>query len=65
MHIHGKNFERSQCNGTMFLYVLLTQDWAEKEEGGWRRRTEGGDSEWRRSVPDRCVLVAQLNFFYC
>ncbi|XP_008320357.1 eukaryotic translation initiation factor 3 subunit A isoform X2 [Cynoglossus semilaevis] len=25
----------------------------EKEEGGWRRRTEGGDSEWRRSVPDK------------
>ncbi|XP_071378693.1 eukaryotic translation initiation factor 3 subunit A isoform X5 [Centroberyx affinis] len=28
--------------------------WAEKEEGGWRKRTEGGgDSEWRRPVPDR------------
>ncbi|KAM6998138.1 eukaryotic translation initiation factor 3 subunit A isoform 2-T2 [Tautogolabrus adspersus] len=25
----------------------------EKEEGGWRKRTEGGDSEWRRSVPER------------
>ncbi|XP_015235746.1 PREDICTED: eukaryotic translation initiation factor 3 subunit A [Cyprinodon variegatus] len=24
----------------------------EKEEGGWRKRTEG-DSEWRRPVPDR------------
>ncbi|KAM4607707.1 eukaryotic translation initiation factor 3 subunit A [Polymixia lowei] len=21
--------------------------------GGWRKRTEGGDSEWRRAVPDR------------
>ncbi|XP_037321274.2 eukaryotic translation initiation factor 3 subunit A [Pungitius pungitius] len=34
-----------------------TKDWAdkegEKEEGGWRKRTDGGDSEWRRSVPDR------------
>ncbi|XP_029377560.1 eukaryotic translation initiation factor 3 subunit A isoform X1 [Echeneis naucrates] len=30
-----------------------TKDWGEKEEGGWRKRTEGGDSEWRRSVPDR------------
>ncbi|TKS85303.1 Eukaryotic translation initiation factor 3 subunit A [Collichthys lucidus] len=36
-----------------------TKDWGEKEEkdeGGWRRRTEakeGGDSEWRRPVPDR------------
>ncbi|CAK6962427.1 eukaryotic translation initiation factor 3 subunit A [Scomber scombrus] len=33
-------------------------DWGgEKEEGGggggWRKRTEGGDSEWRRPVPDR------------
>uniref|UniRef100_A0AAX7V7J3 Eukaryotic translation initiation factor 3 subunit A n=1 Tax=Astatotilapia calliptera TaxID=8154 RepID=A0AAX7V7J3_ASTCA len=23
------------------------------KDGGWRRRTEGGDSEWRRPVPDR------------
>ncbi|TMS04683.1 Eukaryotic translation initiation factor 3 subunit A [Larimichthys crocea] len=37
-----------------------TKDWGEKEkekdEGGWRRRTEGkegGDSDWRRPVPDR------------
>ncbi|XP_070833576.1 eukaryotic translation initiation factor 3 subunit A [Chaetodon trifascialis] len=29
------------------------QDWGEKEEGGWRKRTEGGDSDWRRPVPDR------------
>ncbi|XP_071378691.1 eukaryotic translation initiation factor 3 subunit A isoform X3 [Centroberyx affinis] len=30
------------------------KEWAEKEEGGWRKRTEGGgDSEWRRPVPDR------------
>ncbi|XP_023819386.1 eukaryotic translation initiation factor 3 subunit A isoform X2 [Oryzias latipes] len=32
------------------------RDWGEKgekEEGGWRRRTDGGDSEWRRPVPDR------------
>ncbi|CAL8299677.1 unnamed protein product [Merluccius merluccius] len=39
------------------------KDWADKEEsaagggggsGGWRKRTEGGgDSEWRRPVPDR------------
>uniref|UniRef100_UPI0037E72740 eukaryotic translation initiation factor 3 subunit A n=1 Tax=Semicossyphus pulcher TaxID=241346 RepID=UPI0037E72740 len=35
------------------------KDWSEKEtekekeEGGWRRRTEGGDSEWRRSVPEK------------
>ncbi|XP_066549766.1 eukaryotic translation initiation factor 3 subunit A isoform X2 [Amia ocellicauda] len=39
--------------------------WAEKEEGGWRKRVEagsggggggtstGGESEWRRPVPDR------------
>ncbi|XP_053188553.1 eukaryotic translation initiation factor 3 subunit A [Scomber japonicus] len=26
-------------------------DWGgEKEEGGWRKRTDGGDSEWRRPV---------------
>ena len=43
----------------MRLYVLLTQEWGEKEEG-WRRRTEGGDSEWRRAVPDRFVLVTHL-----
>ncbi|XP_054456482.1 eukaryotic translation initiation factor 3 subunit A [Anoplopoma fimbria] len=39
-----------------------TKDWAEKEKdtekeegggGGWRKRTDGGDSEWRRPVPDR------------
>lgn len=35
------------------------KEWSEKEteekkeEGGWRRRTEGGDSEWRRPVPDK------------
>lgn len=29
------------------------KDFGEKDEGGWRRRTEGGDSEWRRPVPDR------------
>ncbi|XP_056147789.1 eukaryotic translation initiation factor 3 subunit A [Lampris incognitus] len=33
------------------------KDWGEKEEGGggggWRKRTEGGESEWRRPVPDR------------
>ncbi|XP_023281540.1 eukaryotic translation initiation factor 3 subunit A [Seriola lalandi dorsalis] len=31
------------------------KEWGEKEEGGWRssRRTEGGDSERRRPVPDR------------
>ncbi|XP_019949185.1 eukaryotic translation initiation factor 3 subunit A [Paralichthys olivaceus] len=28
------------------------KEWGEKEEG-WRRRTDGGDSEWRRPVPDR------------
>lgn len=36
--------------------LLLLQDWGErgeKDEGGWRKRTEGGDSEWRRPVPDR------------
>ncbi|XP_064172766.1 eukaryotic translation initiation factor 3 subunit A isoform X4 [Anguilla rostrata] len=27
--------------------------WPEKEEGGWRKRTEGGESEWRRPVPER------------
>ncbi|XP_064172765.1 eukaryotic translation initiation factor 3 subunit A isoform X3 [Anguilla rostrata] len=29
------------------------QPWPEKEEGGWRKRTEGGESEWRRPVPER------------
>ncbi|KAB5582111.1 hypothetical protein PHYPO_G00183410 [Pangasianodon hypophthalmus] len=29
-----------------------SKDWGEKEEGGWRRRTETGDSEWRRPVSD-------------
>ncbi|XP_071337467.1 eukaryotic translation initiation factor 3 subunit A [Trachinotus anak] len=29
------------------------KEWGEKEEGGWRKRTEGGESDWRRSVPDR------------
>ncbi|XP_072247492.1 eukaryotic translation initiation factor 3 subunit A isoform X2 [Leuresthes tenuis] len=31
------------------------KDWSEKDEGGggWRKRTDGGDSEWRRAVPDR------------
>ncbi|XP_039640267.1 eukaryotic translation initiation factor 3 subunit A isoform X2 [Perca fluviatilis] len=39
------------------------KDWGENEKqiekeeggggGGWRRRTEGGESEWRRSVPDK------------
>ncbi|XP_068183345.1 eukaryotic translation initiation factor 3 subunit A [Antennarius striatus] len=29
------------------------KDWGDKEEGGWRKRTEGGDSDWRRPVPDR------------
>ncbi|XP_041866391.1 eukaryotic translation initiation factor 3 subunit A [Melanotaenia boesemani] len=32
------------------------KDWGdkgEKEEGGWRKRTEGGESDWRRSVPDK------------
>ncbi|XP_077352077.1 eukaryotic translation initiation factor 3 subunit A [Festucalex cinctus] len=28
------------------------KDWGEKEEGGWRKRTEG-ESDWRRPVPDR------------
>ncbi|XP_069001291.1 eukaryotic translation initiation factor 3 subunit A isoform X3 [Embiotoca jacksoni] len=32
------------------------KDWGEKEEGGggggWRKRTEGGESEWRRPAPD-------------
>ncbi|XP_061545794.1 eukaryotic translation initiation factor 3 subunit A [Phycodurus eques] len=28
------------------------KDWGEKEEGGWRKRTEG-ESEWRRPAPDR------------
>nr|XP_020457078.1 eukaryotic translation initiation factor 3 subunit A [Monopterus albus] len=35
------------------LIDFLIQEWGEKEEGGWRKRTEGGDSDWRRSVPDR------------
>lgn len=35
---------------------FLLQDWSEKEEGGWRKRTEGNDREWRRPVADRCVL---------
>lgn len=30
------------------------QDWGEKDERGWRKSTEGGESEWRRPVPDRC-----------
>ncbi|XP_060781247.1 eukaryotic translation initiation factor 3 subunit A isoform X1 [Neoarius graeffei] len=29
-----------------------SKDWAEKDEGGWRRRTETNDSEWRRPVSD-------------
>ncbi|XP_031140022.1 eukaryotic translation initiation factor 3 subunit A isoform X2 [Sander lucioperca] len=39
------------------------KDWGENEKqiekeeggggGGWRRRTEGGESEWRRSAPDK------------
>ncbi|XP_061692863.1 eukaryotic translation initiation factor 3 subunit A [Syngnathoides biaculeatus] len=28
------------------------KDWGEKEEGGWRKRTEG-ESEWRRPASDR------------
>lgn len=45
----------------MSVVYVKSQDWAdkdkekEKEEGGWRKRTDGGDSEWRRPVPDRCV----------
>uniref|UniRef100_A0A668VYI6 Eukaryotic translation initiation factor 3 subunit A n=1 Tax=Oreochromis aureus TaxID=47969 RepID=A0A668VYI6_OREAU len=31
----------------------VPQEEKPKEEGGWRRRTEGGDSEWRRPAPDR------------
>ncbi|KPP72372.1 eukaryotic translation initiation factor 3 subunit A-like [Scleropages formosus] len=27
--------------------------WSEKEEGGWRKRTGEGDTEWRRPVPER------------
>uniref|UniRef100_W5MU27 Eukaryotic translation initiation factor 3 subunit A n=1 Tax=Lepisosteus oculatus TaxID=7918 RepID=W5MU27_LEPOC len=27
--------------------------WADKDEGGWRKRIEGGESDWRRPVPDR------------
>ncbi|KAG7229963.1 hypothetical protein INR49_009683 [Caranx melampygus] len=30
-----------------------SNDWGEKEEGGWRKRTEGDDSGWRRPVADR------------
>ncbi|XP_041921954.1 eukaryotic translation initiation factor 3 subunit A [Alosa sapidissima] len=31
-----------------------TKDWAEREDGGgWRKRGEPGESEWRRPVPDR------------
>ncbi|MBN3324343.1 EIF3A factor, partial [Atractosteus spatula] len=30
-----------------------SQRWADKEEGGWRKRIEGGESDWRRPVPDR------------
>ncbi|KAL4641231.1 eukaryotic translation initiation factor 3 subunit A isoform X2 [Arapaima gigas] len=30
-----------------------SQNWSEKDEGGWRKRTGDGDSEWRRPVPER------------
>ncbi|XP_069045194.1 eukaryotic translation initiation factor 3 subunit A isoform X3 [Lepisosteus oculatus] len=30
-----------------------SQRWADKDEGGWRKRIEGGESDWRRPVPDR------------
>ncbi|KAM9477346.1 eukaryotic translation initiation factor 3 subunit A isoform 2-T2 [Clarias gariepinus] len=30
-----------------------TKDWAEKDEGAWRKRTETNDSEWRRPAPEK------------
>lgn len=39
-----------KCTETI---ILLQQEWGEKEEGGWRRRTETNDSEWRRPVADK------------
>ncbi|XP_048862801.1 eukaryotic translation initiation factor 3 subunit A [Brienomyrus brachyistius] len=30
-----------------------TPHWPEKEEGGWRKRTVEGESDWRRPVPER------------
>ncbi|KAI1894711.1 hypothetical protein AGOR_G00118560 [Albula goreensis] len=29
------------------------QNWPEKDEGGWRKRTDGGESDWRRPVVER------------
>ncbi|KAM6915856.1 eukaryotic translation initiation factor 3 subunit A [Xenentodon cancila] len=29
------------------------KDWGEKDEGGWRKRSDGTDSEWRRPVGDK------------
>ncbi|XP_027021627.2 eukaryotic translation initiation factor 3 subunit A isoform X2 [Tachysurus fulvidraco] len=42
--------EKSSKPGTILMPL---QDWGEKEEGGWRKRTETNDSEWRRPVPDK------------
>lgn len=41
--------------------ILSIQDWGDRDEGGWRRRVEGGDSERRRPVPERFVT----SLFYC
>ncbi|XP_034040198.1 eukaryotic translation initiation factor 3 subunit A isoform X2 [Thalassophryne amazonica] len=30
-----------------------SKEWGDKDEGGWRRRTDGGESDWRRPVPDK------------
>ena len=43
----------------VFASFLLIQDWGEKDEGGWRKRTEGNDSDWRRPGSDRFVSLTR------
>lgn len=45
--------------------ILSIQDWGDRDEGGWRRRVEGGDSERRRPAPERFVisLIFTVNTF--
>lgn len=57
-------FYRTLCDPKVSCdCALLPQDWAEKDDGAWRRRTEGGESDWRRPVPDRCVSLSPNSCF--
>lgn len=51
-----KRIELCTCDQNVITWslrcLLFVQDSGEKEEGGWRRRTEG-DSEWRRPGADK------------